>query len=278
VELEQNRSKIAAQGLGLAAISYDSPAVTKAFADRQHLGFPLLSDDGSKVIRAYGILNESVAPGAATYGIPHPGTYLLDAKGVAVAKYFEEDYRVRDTAESILFRSFGLRPEPREVVSAKHLKITTSGGALPMRPNQRLTLAVDIELPAKMHVYAPGVNGYLPIDLKLADSPASKSDPITYPASRMLRLKPIHETVPVYERRFRLLATITLAGAQQIEPLLDADRNLAVEGELRYQACDDRQCFVPETTHLKWNVKVLPFDRVRANPVTNGGPPASKKP
>jgi hypothetical protein len=80
----------------------------------------------------------------------------------------------------------------------------------------------------------------------------------------MMRLEAIHETVPVYEGGFRLLETITLAGAQQIEPLLDANRNLTVSGELRYQACDDHECFVPESVRMKWTVHVLPFDRTRA--------------
>ena len=78
-----------------------------------------------------------------------------------------------------------------------------------------------------------------------------------------MRLEAIHETVPVYERQFRLLDTITLGGAQQIEPLLDANRNLTIQGDLRYQACDDHECFVPETVRLKWTVHVLPFDRTR---------------
>ncbi len=262
--MEQSRARIAEQGLGLAAISYDSPAVLKAFAERQHIGFPLLSDPDSSVIRAYGILNTTVEKGSFGYGIPYPGTYLLDARGVVVAKYFEDDYKVRDTAESILFRRFGLTPPPRTTVEAKHLKLTTSGGAEDARPNQRVTLAVDIELPAKVHVYAPGVTGYIPISLQLSGSPAYQPDPVVYPASKMLRLEAIEETVPVYEGRFRLLATVTLSGQQQLEPLLNAQREIAIAGEFRYQACDDRQCFVPETVPVKWSLRVLPFDRTRA--------------
>ena len=79
-----------------------------------------------------------------------------------------------------------------------------------------------------------------------------------------MTLAAIHETVPVYEGSFRVVETITLGGAQQIEPLLDSDRNLTIDGDLRYQACDDKECFVPETVHLKWTVHVLPFDRTRA--------------
>jgi hypothetical protein len=262
--LEQNREKIRAQGLGLAAISYDSIAVLKAFADREHIGFELLSDPDSQVIRTYHILNETVDKTSPTFGIPYPGTYVLNERGVVTAKYFEDDYRVRDTAASILLRQFGLAPPAHETVAAKHLQLSVSGTDNSLRPGQRISLAVEVRLPERMHVYTPEVSGYIPISLKLESSPAFQADPVVFPQSRMMRLEAIHETVPVYEGRFRLLETITLAGAQQIEPLLDANRNLTVSGELRYQACDDHECFVPESVRMKWTVHVLPFDRTRA--------------
>ncbi len=84
------------------------------------------------------------------------------------------------------------------------------------------------------------------------------------PAVCIIQVEAIHETVPVYDRQFRLLDTITLGSAQQIEALLDGNRDLTIQGELRYQACDDRECFVPETVRLKWKIHVLPFDRTRA--------------
>jgi hypothetical protein len=261
--LEQNREKIRAQGLGLAAISYDSTAVLKAFADRQHIGFELLSDPDSQVIRTYHILNESVDKTTMAFGIPYPGTYVLNERGVVMAKYFEDDYKVRDTAASILLRQFGLAPAAHETVAAKHLELSVSGGDIPARPGHRISVAVEVQLPERMHVYAPQVSGYIPISLKLESSPAFQADPVVFPPSRMMRLEAIHETVPVYEGRFRLLETITLAGAQQIEPLLDVNRNLTIPGELRYQACDDHECFVPESVRVKWTVHVLPFDRTR---------------
>jgi hypothetical protein len=262
--LEQNREAIEQQGLGLAAISYDGTEILKAFADRLHIGFKLLSDPESKTIRAYGILNETVEKGTMSYGIPHPGTYLLDPRGVVVAKYFDEDYRVRDTAESILFRRFGLAPPPHESVAGKHIRLATTGGAETLRPGQRVTLAVEAELPARMHVYAPGVSGYIPISLNMVGSAAFKPDPVTYPASKTMRLEAIQETVPVFEGRFRILQTVTLAGQRELEPLLDPEGNLTLQADLRYQACDDRECFVPETLRVKWKIHVVPFDRTRA--------------
>ena len=261
--MEQNRARISAQGLGLVAVSYDSIAILKAFSDREHIRFELLSDAESKVIRTYGILNDTVKKDSPSFGIPYPGTYVLDAAGVVIAKYFEDDYRVRDTAASILLRQFGLEPAPRESVQAKHLQLDTSAGDLRLRPNQRASLAVDIRLPDRLHVYAPGVTGYIPISLTMRSSTAFQSDPVSYPVAKTMRLEAIHETVPVYERSLRVVETITLAGAQQVEPLLDPDRNLTIEGDLRYQACDDHECYVPETVRLKWTVQVQPFDRTR---------------
>ena len=81
-------------------MSYDSVAVLKSFADRRHITFPLLSDPESKIIRAFGILNETVKPGTPQFGIPYPGTFIVDAKGTVVSKYFEEDFRERVSAGS----------------------------------------------------------------------------------------------------------------------------------------------------------------------------------
>ena len=132
--MEQNRARIKQRGLGLAAISYDSVNIVKAFADREHIGFPLLADPESKVIRSYGILNETVAKESPSFGIPYPGTYVLNDRGVVIAKYFEDDYRVRDTAESILLRQFGITPAPHESLKTKHLQLSLSGAETAVRP------------------------------------------------------------------------------------------------------------------------------------------------
>jgi hypothetical protein len=97
----------------------------------------------------------------------------------------------------------------------------------------------------------------------LDESRAFHPDAPVFPKSKTVRLAAIQETVPVYEGQFRLLQTITLGNAQQLEPLLDKDRQLVIEAQFRYQACDHRQCFVPETIPLKWIIKVMPFDRTR---------------
>jgi hypothetical protein len=51
------KARFEKQGIRLAAISYDSEAILKYFADRQHIDFPLLADPDSRVIRDYHVLN-----------------------------------------------------------------------------------------------------------------------------------------------------------------------------------------------------------------------------
>ncbi len=70
------------------------------FAEKKNLSFPLLSDAGSKVIEAYGILNKD-AKGVAR-GVPHPGTFLIDKGGVVRAKLFLDGYRDRHPTEELI--------------------------------------------------------------------------------------------------------------------------------------------------------------------------------
>jgi peroxiredoxin len=84
----------------VVGISYDDTKVLKTFSDRMKIGFPLLSDPGSKTIAAYHIRNEA-AKGRAE-GVPNPGTFILGREGVIRAKLFLEGYRDRSSAEEIV--------------------------------------------------------------------------------------------------------------------------------------------------------------------------------
>ena len=72
------------------------PSVAAAF----DLKFPLLSDMGSKRIDAFGIRNKE-AP-ERFRGIPYPGTFVLDRKGVIRAKLFLENYKDRHATEALV--------------------------------------------------------------------------------------------------------------------------------------------------------------------------------
>jgi hypothetical protein len=44
---------------------------------------------------------------------------------------------------------------------------------------------------------------------------------------------------------------------------MDSGGNFVVEGTLRYQACDDRVCYVPQELPVKWTFQYAEFDRQR---------------
>jgi hypothetical protein len=264
VELQRNLDAIRPQGLGLAAISYDLVAVLKNFADRQHITFPLLSDPESKIIRAFDILNETVAPGTAFYGIPNPGTYVIEPHGRVVSKHFEDDYRERVSATDILIQDFSKSADAaREVAETKHLRLTTSASTPVARPGRRIVLSLEIDLKLKMHVYAPGVQGYIPIEWKLEAGAAGKLQPVAYPASEMLHLEAIGETVPVYRGHVIIKREITFGQEAALTPLVNPAGELTLKGSFRYQACDDRACYVPQVVPLEWHFYFEGLDRAR---------------
>ena len=265
MELQRNLGAITKQGLGVAAISYDSVGTLKNFADRQNITYRLLSDPDSKIIRAFGILNESTKPGTLTYGIPYPGIYIVDVQGRVVSKYFEDDYRERQSTAGILARQFGVSASAAQsVTETKHLKITASASNSVARPGLRIALSLDIEIKPGMHLYAPGVQGYIPIDWQLeGGGPAAKRHPFNYPPSRMLRLDVIQETVPVYRGRIRIVREITFGQEADLKTLVSSSGHLAVKGSFHYQACDDRKCYLPQDVPLEWRFTYQGLDRQR---------------
>jgi hypothetical protein len=240
--------------------------VLKNFAERQHITYPLLSDPDSQVIRAYDILNETTKPGTLTYGIPYPGVYVIDAQGRVVSKYFEDDYKDRVSTADILTRQFGAPiVAARGSTQAKHLQITTAASNDIARPGLRIALSVEIELKPGMHVYAPGVQGYIPIDWRLGKGgPATKLHSFEYPRSEMLRLEAIGETVPVYRGHIRIRREITFEQEAVLKPLVTPKGEVIIKGSFRYQACDDRKCYIPEDVPLEWRFKYEGLDRQRA--------------
>ncbi len=102
VQLQKDLDKIRATGTEVVGISYDSVETLKNFSEKRGIEFPLLSDEGSKTIDAYGVRNQNVRPGSKQDGIPHPGTFLLDSQGVIRAKLFIKGYVKRHSNKALI--------------------------------------------------------------------------------------------------------------------------------------------------------------------------------
>jgi Disulphide bond corrector protein DsbC len=183
----------------------------------------------------------------------HPGWYVLDARGVIVAKYAEDEAGGHYTPAAILVHQFGWSPaQPPATVEGKQLTAMAGASNATVAPGERVALILDVDLQPNMHVYAPGVDSYIPIDWMMQDSPSAAVHPAIFPRSEKLYLKAIGETVPAYRGHFRLTRDITIPQEDQLRPALDASGRFTVLGSLRYQACDDRVCYIPQELHLTW--------------------------
>lgn len=102
IEFRAAKQPLADRGYGLAAISYDSPEVLRAFAKAHDIDYALLSDAGSVTIDAFDLRDPQYKTVAFAWGVPKPAIFVLSAKGVIRAKLAEEGYKVRPSVAAVL--------------------------------------------------------------------------------------------------------------------------------------------------------------------------------
>jgi len=236
----------------VAVITYDSPEVIRNFSDRLGITVPILSDQGSKIINDFGILNTNIPRTSFQYGIPFPGTYTVDTKGVVTAKYFEDTYRERVTPNFILSRQFGEAGVRKSQVRTAHLTLTSYVTDDNVYAGNRVSLILDVELPPKMHIYAPGVKGYKPVGFQLDRHPNVRFFDTSFPKAAIMDLPVIKERVPVYSGKVRITRDVILATDENMRK----ESNVEITGTFEYQACDDKICYLETTIPLKFSLVV----------------------
>jgi hypothetical protein len=262
VELQGRYEEIRKQGLGLAAISYDPPETLKAFADSRRISFPLLSDAGSATIKRYGIFNaEQQDPKSRTYGIPHPGTFIVDRNGLVTARFFEDAYQERFTAAAILTAQGATVGGTAVTAQTAHLTLRASIADAAVAPGERVSLVVDVTPLPSMHVYAPGKHTYRVVALAVDEQPWLRAHDTVYPSAEIYHFRPLDERVEVYSKPFRLVKDLTILATPEIQKQLSAMSSLTITGALEYQACDDKLCYNPARVPLRFDLAVKPLDR-----------------
>ena len=287
MELQGRIDAIRKQGLGLAAISYDPPETLSAFSRQRRITFPLLSDAGSETIKRYGILNtvvtaalgpnakdpavaedakkfvSVVGANARMVGIPFPGTFILDRDGHVKSRFFEESYVERNTSSSILMRVGARETAAGTQLSTEHLEVRTYPSESAVAVGNRFSIAFDVTPKPRIHVYAPGAEGYRVIGVTILPQPFVRVLPLKYPKSEMYFFRPLNERVPVYEKPFRLVQEIRLEGDPDAQAALRGKDSLIMTGVLDYQACDDRVCFNPMSVPVTWTLSLRALIRER---------------
>jgi Disulphide bond corrector protein DsbC/AhpC/TSA family len=224
----------------------------------------MLADPDSKTIEAYGVLNQEAT--GMQKGFARPGYFFIDPNGIIREKFFEAKYRERLSGNSIISKLFPeLGQEVIETVVAPHLQLALEQSDATGVPGTRVTLAAEVRLPPDVHVYAPGTQGYKPIQLVIEPVPQLEFKSAVYPPSKILYLPAIKEKVPVFEGTFRISQDVKVNSGSEFWGSLGKDGKLfTITGKLEYQACDKTICYLPTSVPVKWELHVFPLDRTRA--------------
>ena len=195
-----------------------------------------------------------------------PGYFFIDPKGIIREKFFEAKYRERLSGNNIIAKLFPeLGEEVINTVQAPHLEVGVQQSDRTGVPGSLITLITEVRLPREVHVYAPGTNGYKPIELVIDSTPNVEFRPTIYPRSKVLFMPAINERVPVFEGIFRIRQDVKVSSAAEFSSSLGTDgKDFTINGTLRYQACDSKTCFLPNALPVQWHLKVMPLDRQRA--------------
>ena len=104
IQLQEHSAAYKAEGIGMVAITYDSPELQQVFIDKFGITIPVLSDIKTLSFKTLGILNEKYQKGEPQYGIAHPGMIVINPQGVVVGKLFLEAYSSRvDSVAALAF-------------------------------------------------------------------------------------------------------------------------------------------------------------------------------
>ncbi|MFT7599161.1 MAG: peroxiredoxin [Acidimicrobiales bacterium] len=267
VELQEALPKFAEANIKVYAISYDEVGAQADFADNHGTTFELLADVGSKVIRQFGILNTSVSEHEVPYyGIPFPGTYLVDESGVVTAKFFHRGLAQRSSAEAVLDAASGtilLQPDDPTVGlsddSGIEFSLSYHGGGGVIRGGAMRELVVRATLPDGLHLYDdPVPEGMVATAITMAGPNGLRSLPLKKPPTETLNLPGIGE-LRVWTGQVDFVLPVW--ATDDIASLLRNDHpdRVTIEVEISYQACTDTDCLLPRTERLTLDVPVGDF-------------------
>jgi AhpC/TSA family/Thiol:disulfide interchange protein DsbD, N-terminal len=232
--LEQN-------GVRTAAVSYDSQGALAKFAEEHRIGFPLLSDSGSAVIRSFGIFNSNVAPGLRAYGVPHPVDYLVAPDATVIRKYFVANYQHRVTGSAVALREFGTTDEDAATVRVQSGALTAEIGfsGATAFAGQEIGFFAKFKLEPGWHIYgAPLPEAYTAASVTFDDAKVSRQT-FTLPEAQPMEITPLGETLPVYS------GSVEAKGSLLLKFPIDAGKTV-LSGQVHFQLCSETVCEAPQ--------------------------------
>lgn len=253
VQLQGIKEHLQEAGYSVFAISNDPVEILAEFALKHDISFPLLSDQDSTVIRAFGIMNQLIKPDEGQsmrwYGIPYPGTYYVDANMVVTDKDFHQHHARRASGSSVLARALGqeieVHSEAENVDVSGRINVSVGLSEPALQLEVVSHLLIDIEIPEGMHAYASGAPDQFSRLSVEVEADGIRIGDVTWPASKPMTTLGIDEEVPVYQGRIRASLPVTVT-SDVIRLGHEIPESLQVSVAVSFQLCDEHECFMPE--------------------------------
>jgi thiol:disulfide interchange protein DsbD len=119
-----------------------------------------------------------------------------------------------------------------------------------VQPGRDFKIAVVVKIAKGWHVNAnPAREGLIPTEIIFPETPNLTFGEAVYPKGDTLNLASIGEA-PVYHDTITIGIPATLLQSTPIEPI-------TLDMQLRYQACNDEQCLLPETLNFTIPINVV---------------------
>jgi DsbC/DsbD-like thiol-disulfide interchange protein len=162
-------------------------------------------------------------------------------------------------APAALAQFFGQHSGPRVTVAPIAAVVVARGGKAP------LDIALRINRGYHINSNRPHDDLLLPTVVYLDPPEGIEILKIAYPQAEELAAPFANQKLSVYSGEFEVTAEVRV-------PRSAALGTQRVRGQVRYQACDNRQCFPPKTTPIEFDVRVVRGRSARRHSYTPASP------
>jgi hypothetical protein len=236
------------------AIAYDAVEVLEKLASDHGICYPLLSDHDSAFIREVGIFNDTTVPGTRSYGIPYPGTFVIDADGRVESKVFHESAYVRDASATAMreLLGFDMSSGPSAEWQDGQILIRAALDTDDFVRQRRVGWRVAIGMPEGFHVYgSPVPDGFAPLRISVSVPEGVVGDGPRYPFPNRLTFPFVDGEVPVYHGAVEITGGLTFA---------DIREDVMIDVTVQFQACTDTECFAPGEARVSLPIRYTAFE------------------
>ncbi len=236
----------------------------REFAQTKGIAFPLLSDQGSRVITELGLLDRDLAAHHAAFNVPtgdpqwgvaYPAVFVLDEGGRVAQKRIQEHYRAREGAVQLLEDALGVGAASHgqtQTASTPRVRVSVFADSDSYVRWQNTRLHVVLDVDSGWHVYGrPAPTGYTPMTLAIEPQSGLQVGEPLYPPARLLKIESLADQFFVYEGRVHVTIPIAIN-------VLAGHGDVMVRITIRYQACNDVECVPPSEAELEIPLQETP--------------------